>query len=81
VLVEFVACVCVVGHAARCGSSDRVQLRTDGSSGEASVNDRGISADVIDLGSYKSTDFVRRPENSRCDLLLAGDGARDIYIH
>ena len=55
----------------------------NGSSLTALVQDLGGSADVLDLGSYKSTDFARvRPNdgNGSTNLLLDGPGARDIYV-
>ena len=50
--------------------------------GVAYIQDFGGSADVLDLGSYKSTDFARShfQYNPRT-LRLDGPGARDIHIY
>ena len=52
------------------------------SPGWALIQDFGGSADVLGLGSYKSTDFARsRFQGNPRTLRLDGPGARDIHIY
>ncbi len=50
--------------------------------GFAMIQDKGGSADVLDLGSYHSTDFARsRAQYNIRTLHLEGPGARDISVY
>jgi hypothetical protein len=60
--------------------STEFSLRANGSPGYARIQDRGGSADVLDLSSYPSTDFSRS-KYLGTDLILSGPDARRILIY
>jgi hypothetical protein len=60
--------------------STEFSLPSNISPGYTLVQDFGGSADVLDLGSYPSTDFARsRFQGNTRTLRLDGPGARDIH--